>query len=180
LRAFAIGIGGGSLPRGVRLHLVGPDWGDRGKLVQLARNLKINDNVEFLDPVEAANRWAVIGSAGMVVLPSRHDSGPLVALEAMAAGKPVIVSDNMGIAPIVRQAGCGFVVEPSSESICSALNRALEQRHRWSEMGDMGREFAFANLTWDKLAKQISGNYEKFLNLQASSVPALVKVPHTF
>jgi glycosyltransferase involved in cell wall biosynthesis len=170
LRAFSIGIHYGKLPRTARLTFVGPDWGDQGTLVRIANGLRLAGHVRFAGPVDPQHRWSVLSSADLLVLPSRHDAFPSVVFEAMVAGKPVVVSQNTGISSAVRQARCGFIVEPNAESICAGLTCAVESRHEWRDAGQRGRRFAFSHFTWDRVARQASECYQKLLG--GSAFPA--------
>jgi glycosyltransferase involved in cell wall biosynthesis len=64
------------------------------------------------------------GQASIAVLPSYHENFGLAAAEAMAAGVPVIVSDQVGLAPDIRQFGAGAVV-PCGDP--AALAMAIKQ-----------------------------------------------------
>lgn len=61
-------------------------------------------------------------AADVFVLPSRSDSYPLVTLEAIASGTPVIVTDMCGTADLVRQHACGLVVRAGD---AGALHEAI-------------------------------------------------------
>jgi glycosyltransferase involved in cell wall biosynthesis len=164
MEAVSVGIREGKLPGTLRLQLVGPDWGDHARLKALAARLGIAPNAHFAGRVHGDERWRMITSCDVLVLPSRYDGFGLSALDAMIAARPVLVSDAAGVSCWVRQACCGFVIEPTVESICEGLVRALESRDQWQSMGERGRTFAFANLTWDKIAQQASESYQQLLS----------------
>jgi len=164
LRAISLGISQKSLSSAVRLDLVGPDWGDQANLTRLAKRLGVAEHTRFCGPVDEHGRWHTIASSDVLILPSRHDGFGLAVLEAMIAAKPVIVSEAAGISTWVRRAGCGFIVEPTSESICSGLVKALESRAQWRAMGEKGRDCAYRHLTWQKVAQQASQCYEAVLS----------------
>jgi glycosyltransferase involved in cell wall biosynthesis len=84
-------------------------------------------------------------------------------LEAMAAGKPVIVSEEAGISSYVKKARCGYLVKPESNSIRLGLIRAVQTRAEWVSMGENGKDFAHKHLTWDKSAEQACYEYKKLL-----------------
>jgi glycosyltransferase involved in cell wall biosynthesis len=64
--------------------------------------------------------------ARILVLPSRFDFYPVAVLEAMAAGRPVIVSDQVGLAESVRASNCGAVVcAGSARDLATAMSRFL-------------------------------------------------------
>lgn len=164
LEALSLGIRQKRLPSAARLDLVGPDWGDQPNLLRLAKRLGVAEHTRFCGPVDEHGRWHAIASSDVLILPSRHDGFGLAVLEAMIAAKPVIVSEAAGISSWVRRAGCGLIVEPTSESICCGLVKALESREQWRAMGEKGRDCAYHHLTWDKIAQRASQCYEAVLN----------------
>jgi glycosyltransferase involved in cell wall biosynthesis len=65
----------------------------------------------------------------------------LVVNEAMACGRPVIVSDTVGCGPDLVSPENGWVVPLDDDAALRAtLIKALEARERWPAMGDRGRE----------------------------------------
>ena len=81
----------------------------RPELEALARGYGVVDRVRFLGPVDDNRKWALLASARILVLPSYSENFGNVVLEAMAAGCPVIVTPEVGIASLVQEAGCGVV-----------------------------------------------------------------------
>ncbi|RKX69363.1 hypothetical protein DRP53_08370 [candidate division WOR-3 bacterium] len=144
------------------LSLVGKDWGDVKKLRKLSLNLSIENQVLFCGPL-SKNSYEIISQYDILVLPSRFDGFGLSVLEAMVCGKPILVSTAAGIARYVDQIQCGITVDPNPESIFQGLCKLWENRRSWVMIGQRGREFAFQNLTWDRIAPKIVANYNKIL-----------------
>jgi glycosyltransferase involved in cell wall biosynthesis len=86
---------------------------------------------------------ALFAEADVFVLPTRADALPLVVVEAMAAGLPVIASRVAAIPEAVEHERTGLLVDPGS---VSSLHRALERLRRDRDerraMGERGREVA--------------------------------------
>ena len=59
--------------------------------------------------------------------------------EAMAAGVPVVASDLPGMAAIVRETGCGLLVDPTDPAAMAAADRARCSRRRPPSAGAIGR-----------------------------------------
>ena len=75
-------------------------------------------------------------TADVLVMPSLADAYPLVVLEAMSTGLPVIVSENTGMADLIRKGGEGFVVPiRDSRAIAEKLTVLHENRERCASMG---------------------------------------------
>lgn len=93
------------------LHLlivgVGPD---RDRLEEFANSIRIRDRVHFIGPV--ADVRALMERAEMVWVPSETLGGEQVALEAMAAGKPVVASALPALAELIVDGETGFLLAP--------------------------------------------------------------------
>ncbi|MBT8038333.1 MAG: glycosyltransferase family 4 protein [Verrucomicrobiae bacterium] len=71
-----------------------------------------------------------------LLLPSRGEGTPLVAIEAMMCGRPVITTDVGGNSEIIEDGVTGFIAEaPTVRSFESAMERAWQQREDWAEIG---------------------------------------------
>lgn len=108
--------------RSVTVTLAG-DGPERKTLEQLAQDLGISDRVTWLGQVNRRTVASVFSRAKVVAVPSRRDAFGLVAVEALACGTPVVVSDVGGLASIPA-ASCGSVVPPDDPA---ALAVALEE-----------------------------------------------------
>jgi glycosyltransferase involved in cell wall biosynthesis len=159
IEGFASGLQSGALPPSASLTFVGSDGGDLGKLRDLASLRCVEPRIEFTGRVPDKTRWDMLQDCDVLVLCSRYDGFGLVALEAMLAGKPLIVSREAGISGWVEKAGCGILVEPSAASICSGFAEAMKVREQWSEIGERGRSFAHQNLTWDHMGRRAAHCY---------------------
>lgn len=91
-----------------KLLLIG-DGGWRIKLEQLAVELRIADKVEFAGRQTGTQLLEYVSKGKIAIIPSEWEE-PMggVALEMLAAGKPVIVSQNGGLAECVGEAGLLF------------------------------------------------------------------------
>lgn len=93
---------------------------------------------------------ADLARASLLVLPSRHEGFGLVALEAIAAGLPVLVSDTSGIAEHLRSEGHARFVVPTRgrpDAAAAAWSRAIDRT-----LFDLGAAFARAIDLRDALA----------------------------
>ena len=101
-------------------------------------------NVRFVGEQADATAW--IGGADIFVLPSRADAFPLVVLEAMALGRPVVAFDVGGVR---QQLGdTGVLVPPGDPAgLSSAIRQLSGDEARRVEMGSAGRQRVCDN--WD-------------------------------
>ncbi|MFC7338103.1 glycosyltransferase family 4 protein [Haloferula chungangensis] len=83
------------------------------------------------------------GGHHALLLPSRGEGTPLVVVEAMMCGRPVIATDVGGNAEIIEDGVNGFIAEaPTVRSFSAALQRAWDSRGRWDDMGQAAHERA--------------------------------------
>ena len=107
LRAFAYVVQ--KFPR-VRLKLVG-EGGYRPSLERLARNLSIDDQVDFVGWLgDVGLKRRMYQNASLLAVPSVYEPFGMTALEAMACKRPVVASKTGGLRQIVKNGVTGFQV----------------------------------------------------------------------
>jgi glycosyltransferase involved in cell wall biosynthesis len=94
-------------------------------------------NLTYVGPLDRAGVAETFRHSRVVVMPSRTpEAGPLVALEAMALGAPVVAYDReSGLAEYIRNALGGCVVRPSIDELveaCEVVHEDSVLRHRLS------------------------------------------------
>jgi glycosyltransferase involved in cell wall biosynthesis len=90
--------------------------------------------------------------------------------EALACGKPVIMTIAGEAAELLERAGAGLAVEPECpQALADAVRKMKDQPQLAAEMGRNGRVFAVEHLERAKLAKRLE---ETLLNLVESRRPA--------
>jgi glycosyltransferase involved in cell wall biosynthesis len=148
-----------------RLVLRGADAGDRPRLERLASERGIADALVF-EPPDWSSTAALMRDWDLAVLPSRFDGFGLAAAEAMAAGLPVLVSTEAGIAPHIKNAACGLVVSPEPPCIADGIVELARSNRR--ALGERGRAYACAHLTWSAVAAGASASYRRIVDEAAA------------
>lgn len=94
----------------VELVIAGPDpTGLRSSLMSRAAALGIADRVSWVGMLEGQIKWSALRAAEVVCLPSHHENFGMVIAEALACGRPALISDRVNIWREVEQDGAGFV-----------------------------------------------------------------------
>jgi len=96
----------------LRLRLVG-DGPDRASLESLAKELGLSDAMTFAGRLPEEDTLAEIARAHLLVLPSFMEGLPIVLMEAMAVGVPVVASRVAGIPELVEDDVTGLLITPS-------------------------------------------------------------------
>lgn len=140
---------------GIDAHLIfaGPDVGMQQDLARRVKECGLSTRVHFLGYLAHPEKLAAYGAADIVVVPSRSEAMSLVALEAGACGKPVILTDRCGFDEVAA-AGGGMVVPADAHSICEALLKLLKDAALRKQMGENLKQLVESRYTWPKSARQ--------------------------
>lgn len=128
------------LEDGSELLIVGD--GEHGAyLRRLVDRLDLGGRVRFAGRRSAAEVRALLADSTALVVPSIYEGMPLVVLEAMEAGVPVIASAVSGIPEVVVDGVTGWLVPPEDvESLSRALAEALADPGEARRRGAAGRQ----------------------------------------
>jgi glycosyltransferase involved in cell wall biosynthesis len=127
----------------------------------LARQAAQDPRLRLLPSVEAAAVTGVMAGYDLVAIPSRWlETGPLVALEAFAAGVPVLGARLGGIAELVRDGVDGVLVAPDDAAAWAA---AIEQLAADPGRIEALRQGITAPRTMDASARDMAALYERIL-----------------
>jgi glycosyltransferase involved in cell wall biosynthesis len=94
------------------LVLAGPDAGELAKVQQLAKKLAVTDHYRWIGPLRGKEKHEAFECAEFIALPSDEDPYPLVLLEAMAHGKPLLTTSVVGQAPMIERNEAGIIIAP--------------------------------------------------------------------
>jgi len=143
---------------GLRVSVVG-DGPVRPTLEALARRLGLADAVAFCGFQPDAAR--LIAGMDVLAVPSRSDGSPLVVLEALTAGVPVVASAVGGIPDQVRDGREALLVPPGDAvALAAALRAVLTDPARARALGAAGRRRA-AGLTHGRMVDEVEDAYRR-------------------
>lgn len=108
----------------VDLVVAGPDQAKmRSKLEQLAEELAIERRVHWPGLIGGDLKWGAIRAAEAFVLPSHQENFGIAVVEALAVGRPVLISDQVNIWPDIDEDAVGFVESDTLEGTERLLRR---------------------------------------------------------
>ncbi|MGC1416858.1 MAG: glycosyltransferase [Candidatus Acidiferrum sp.] len=124
LRAFA-SISEETGNQNLKLVFGGPDEsGMTARLTQLAAHLGVAPQVYFSGPIFGEAKWAAYRDADVFVLPSQNENFGNTAAESVAAGTPVVVTKQCGIAPLLADVA-GLVVAHDAKALSIAIKSVI-------------------------------------------------------
>jgi glycosyltransferase involved in cell wall biosynthesis len=158
LPAFAR-LGGESL-----LVVAGPgEEGYRLRLKEASNRLGIADRVVFTDMVLGSDKLAAFADADLFVLPSYQENFGIAVAEAMAAGLPVVISDQVNIHAEIKAAGAGGVVPTDAAALAAELAGWLDDPVRRRHAGASARAYARDRYDWSAIAGRWEEHYERLV-----------------
>jgi glycosyltransferase involved in cell wall biosynthesis len=167
LRAFAeLSARSTGIP--MTLVFAGPDEGGiTEKLGEQAAQLGVRTRVQFAGPVFGEFKWAAYRDADVFVLPSRNENFGNTAAEAVAAGTPVIVTEQCGIAPLLAEKA-GLVVRHDAAALLEALERILSDSELRGRLA-AGCAEVTSRLGWEEPVREMEALYTMLASQQAVS-----------
>ena len=154
---------------------VAGDGSRRGWLEQRALSLGLSPRVQFVGQLDDVG--PLLAAADGVILPSRWEGLPLVLLEAMARGRPIVATAVGGVPDVIQDGVNGTLVPPGD---AAALAGALEQLHRKADravrMGLAAAETVREHYTWHAVVDGFESVYDEALGL-ATVTPEPVTAP---
>ena len=109
---------------------------------ELSAELGIADRVVWAGQVKGTMKQSALAAAEIFVLPSFSENFGIAAVEAMAAGLPVILGQGVAVAAEVAAAEAGMVVSPEPDSIAQAMRALFLDERRRLRAGANARAFA--------------------------------------
>lgn len=159
LRAFA-SISNEAPERNLRLVFAGPDEGGmKARLGQIAAQLGVTPQVQFTGPIFGELKWAAYRDADLFVLPSQNENFGNTAAESAAAGTPIIVTEQCGIAPLLAGVA-GLMVPHDAGALARAIKSVINDRVLHARLA-AGCNAVTARLGWEEPVQEMETLYNK-------------------
>jgi glycosyltransferase involved in cell wall biosynthesis len=152
IKRLEVLIEAAALVPGVELVLAGA--GDPGYVAELRRR----GPFRLLGHIGHAEKAELLSRAAVLAFPSLHENFGVAVAEALAAGRPVVVSPEVGIAPSLGEAG--LVVEATPRSFAAALQSLLDDPEQLRARGAAARRLAQSRFSWAQAAKRVLDLYQ--------------------
>jgi len=149
------------LEREVHLVVVGPDEeGLRWQLVGQARALGCASRLHFTGLVDRDAVAAVLQGSSLLLMPSEvQENFGMAALEALAAGVPILVSEGVPLGRWAERVGAGRVVPCTKPAFRQATVELLARPDQLQAMGERGQELVGRYLDAPVVAQQLLAQY---------------------
>jgi len=144
------------LPSTVHLIVVGPLT---SAYEQQAKNLGVSGRVHFVGFTSEIERY--YSAADIFVLPSRNEALPLVVIQALATGLPVILSDFASAKEVCVDGETGFIVKRDVDAIVEKMRLLSKDSELRKRMGKNAMRFAKDTFSLDTMVGKYLKVYER-------------------
>ncbi len=149
----------------VRLNVIGsfetPEY--ESQVIALTKELGIESAVRWKGFTRDVN--SAIRELDALVLPSLFGEGmPMVVLEALAVGVPVVATRVEGTPEVIRDGREGYLAEPSNpQSLARTIERLISDRHAWCRMSQQAWNRHQESFSDVRMAQRVAHTYKKIL-----------------
>ncbi|WP_416729648.1 glycosyltransferase [Fictibacillus sp. JL2B1089] len=145
----------------------GPQLDDYKKL---SDDLSIGDHVKFTGKIPNTEVPKFINQMDIFTVPSRdQESFGVAAVEAMACGVPVVVTNVGGLPEVVKEGDTGFIVpKEDPEKLATAINHLIENKEERKRMGKNGIVHVRKEYDWYENASRMEKLYQQTLRQSQS------------
>lgn len=143
--------------------LVGPDYkGNANRYMQLTKELGCQDNFDYIGPLYAQDKYNAIESADVYIMPSFTEVFSLAILDAMACGKPCLITSGCGFNYITDQS-FSVICEPYPQDIARGIEELFGLRTKWNVMGKNAQALVEKELNWINITNIMIENYNRII-----------------
>jgi len=126
---------------------------DESKLKELAKELKVDDIVQFLGHIEPEYVYEYLAEADIFVRPSRTEGLGSSFLEAMRAGLPVIGTAVGGIPDFLKDGETGLFCEVDDpKDLAEKIKKLMTNEEFSKRIAENGRKLVLENYSWDNVS----------------------------
>lgn len=149
----------------LKLVIIG-DGPHRDTLEKIARNLSLEQSIEFKGYVTAEEKSRIISESNALVFPSLCEGFGIVILEAYQQKKPVLVSNMRPMSDIVLDGVTGYVLNPHDEKIWAQhMIDMIKDQKKSEEMGKNGYQRLAAKYNQESMYEKIINMYYETLKM---------------
>lgn len=142
-------------------------------LKELAAELGIDEHVVWTGFLGGDDKTAALSAASLFALPSYSENFGIALVEAMAAGLPCVLSDQVGIAPDVDEFQAGSVVPCEDAALASALKQLLADADLRRRFGENAVRLANARFSIEAMTGSLVKLYTTIVDRHAAQSGAL-------
>lgn len=130
---------------------------------QQVQESELRSHVTLTGYVAGDRKAALLQAADLFVLPSYYENFGISVAEAMLAGSPVVISDQVHIWDTIQQTESGWICECTVDSLTQQLRDALKLPDERTQRGLNAQRCAKDHYSWDAIAERAINIYQDIL-----------------
>jgi len=138
-----------------------PDYVNQIK--DLLKTHDICDRTHMIGFVRSETKNLYLQGADIFALTSHSENFGIAAIEALAAGTPVLITDGVAIAPMVKEQAIGYVTKLEVGAIASIIQEFFDHPDIARQKGDRATLYIAEHYSWAKITRRLMAVYENLL-----------------
>ncbi|WP_414527067.1 hormogonium polysaccharide biosynthesis glycosyltransferase HpsP [Nodularia chucula] len=138
-----------------------PDYEE--KIKEQIANSPLRSHTTITGFISGELKASLLQTADLFVLPSYYENFGIAVAEAMVAGIPVVISDQVHICQQVRDSQSGWVGKTEVEDFVQLIKEALQNPQQRQQRGLNAQQYALKYFSWSAIARQIIPAYQNIL-----------------
>ncbi|GBE91594.1 hormogonium polysaccharide biosynthesis glycosyltransferase HpsP [Nostoc cycadae] len=138
-----------------------PDY--EQKINSQIENSSLRSHTTITGFVSGELKACLLQAADLFVLPSYYENFGIAVAEAMVAGIPVVISDQVHIWQQVSDSDSGWVGQTDVSALFELLQQALQNPAECQRRGMNAQKYALEHFSWDAIARQMIQAYQQIL-----------------
>jgi glycosyltransferase involved in cell wall biosynthesis len=146
-----------------------PDY--EKNIISQIQNSPLRSHSTITGFVTGALKTSLLQAADVFVLPSYYENFGIAVAEAMVAGIPVVISNQVHICHQISESQSGWVGELDVEVLVNLLQTALENPAERQRRGLNAQQYALENYSWEAIARQTIEAYQQIWRSRPQASP---------
>ncbi|OWT33191.1 glycosyl transferase GT4 family protein [Methanobrevibacter sp. 87.7] len=151
----------------VKLAIIGPDNGFENEIKKLIKEYDLSDEIILTGPLYKKEKLEALVDCDAFIMPSQYESFTTSGLEAMAASKPLILTECNHIATWVNN-NCGLSCKYDIKSLSNTISKLLSNKELMETYGENGRKLIEEKYNWNNIINEIMKIYTETINENTS------------
>ena len=145
--------------KNIKALIVGPDYGVRKRLCQIATKQETTQRIKLLDGLYDREKLAAYSAADLYCQPSLYDNAPNSVLEACACGLPVITTSGNGLSSFLVKHGGIVVPSGKPEPLQRAIVKLAGPKTLRTSLGRRIKRAACRGFSWNDVTGRLEELY---------------------
>ena len=138
-----------------------PDYVNQIK--DLLKTHDICDRTHMIGFVKSETKNLYLQGADIFALTSHSENFGIAAIESLVAGTPVLITDGVAIAPMVKEQAIGYVTKLDVEAIACIIQEFFDHPNTAKQKGDRATLYIAEHYSWAKITRRLMAVYENLL-----------------